>query len=80
MQKPLCDVMAVARQEGDLFWRLIDIGECQASFYQGILQQMNIFVAQPFSAEVLHFTARLQRPMAEKKFYHCLLKCSSAKM
>ncbi|VVO76406.1 hypothetical protein PS854_01568 [Pseudomonas fluorescens] len=72
--------MAVARQEGDLFWRLIDIGECQAGFYQGILQQMNIFVAQPFSAKVLHFTSRLQRPMAEKKVYHSLLKSSSAKM
>jgi hypothetical protein len=59
---------------------LVEIGERQVGFDQGVLQQLKIFVTQPFSAEVLHLTAHLLRPMAEKEIYHSLLKCSSAEM
>jgi hypothetical protein len=73
-------VLAVARKERDLFWRLVEFGERQAGLDYGVLQQLQIFVTQPFSAEVLHFTTYLRRPIAEEKAYQFLLKLSSPKM
>jgi hypothetical protein len=73
-------VLAVARQERDLFWRFVESGECQIGLYQGALHQLKILVTEPFSTKVLHLASHLLRPMTEKEVDYCLFKSNSAKV